>query len=146
MLHALHLVLLNETAKRGAVRLQLKCKAGVRRNAEHGSVMLMFTFHLGPLEVFCLAHLPRESEPDSQVYVKVRLLGRNLVDTDTSDVEPWVYDEEEDVVKLGDGDPEYVPLGPLLLTLEDGEVVVSLQKRTLIDPRFKSIEEWRVIK
>jgi len=93
-----------------------------------------------------MAHVPREGEPDAQVFVKVTLKARNLVDADTSDVEPWSYDEDEGVAKLGGGDPEYVPLGPILLTLEDGEVVVSLQKRTVIDPRFKSIEEWKQVK
>lgn len=128
------------------MRLQLRCKAGIKKSVEHASTALLFTFHLGPIEVFCMAHVPREGEPDAQVFVKICLKGRNLVDADTSDIEPWSYDEDEEVAKLDGGDPEYVPLGPVLLTLEDGEIVVSLQKRTVIDPRFKSIEEWKQVK
>lgn len=126
------------------VRLQLTCKAGVKRNEEHGSVMLMFTFHLGPLEVFCLAHLPREGERESDVYVKATLKSRTLVDAGSKEIESWACEEGE--ATLEGGDVERVALGPVLLWVEGGEMKVGLRKRTLIDPRFKSIEEWRVVK
>jgi hypothetical protein len=133
------------------MRLQLTCKAGVRKNREHGSTMLMFTFHLGPLEVFCLAHLPREGETESEVYVKVALKGRTLVDAGTSEVENWVSSKGEpcadaEVRLEGADEDEQIALGPLLVVAEGGGPVLKLRKRSLIDPKYKSFEEWRVVK
>jgi hypothetical protein len=132
------------------LRLQLTCKAGVRKNREHGSTMLMFTFHLGPLEIFCLAHLPRDGESESDVYVKVALKGRTLVDAGTSEVENWTSTEGEPSASasatLEGGDRERVALGPLLVVVEDGVSVLKLRKRSLIDPKYKSFEEWRSVK
>lgn len=104
----------------------------------------MFTFHLGPLEIFCLAHLPREGERESDVYIKVVLKGRVLVDAGSKDIESWTCEEGE--ARVEGGDAERVALGPVLLWVEGGEMRVKLRKRTLIDPRYKSIEEWRVVK
>src|ERR1700677_3596295 len=100
------------------MRLQLTCKAGIKRNERHGSTMLMFTFHFGPLEVFCMAHLPEEGERESEVYVKVVMTGRALVDAVSGEVESWLC--EDNVAKLEGGDRERVTLGPLVLFVEDG--------------------------
>jgi hypothetical protein len=132
------------------VRLQLTCKAGVRKNREHGSTMLMFSFHLGPLEIFCLAHLPRDGEPESDVYVKVALKGRTLVDAGTSEVENWTSSKSEPCaeaeVKLEGENGEGLTLGPLLIASEGGASVLRLRRRSIIDPKFKSFEEWRAVK
>ena len=71
----------------------------------------MFTFHFGPLEVFCMAHLPEEGERETEVYVKVVLKGRALVDAGSREVENWLC--EDNVAKLEGGDRERVTLGPL---------------------------------
>lgn len=126
------------------MRLQLTCKAGVRHNREHESVMLMFTFHLGPIEFFCLAHLPREGERESSVFVKVTVKGRTLVDAGDSSIENWTCFGSE-VAKLESGDRERVPLGPVLIYVEDGEAKIGLRKRMMIDPRFRSFEDWQEI-
>ena len=92
------------------MRLQLTCKAGVKHNQEHGSTMLMFTFHLGPLEVFCLAHLPRAGgDAKPSVYVKVTLKGRTLVDAGSKEIENWTC-AEDGVARLDGGDKETCPV------------------------------------
>ena len=89
----------------------------------------MFTFHLGPLEVFCLAHLPREGERESDVYVKVKLKERTLVDAGSNDIERWVHEGEK--ASLEGGDKERVTLGPVLLAVDGNAMRLSLRKRTL---------------
>ena len=132
------------------MRLQLTCKAGVRKNREHGSTMLMFSFHLGPLEIFCLAHLPREGESEADCYVKICLKGRTLVDAGTSEIENWTSSKAEPCadaeVRLEGGDGEGLTLGPLWVSTESGTSVLKLKKRSIIDPKFKSFEEWRAVK
>ena len=107
--------------------------------------MLLFTFHLGPLEVFCMAHLPEPGERETEVYVKVTLKGRTLVDAGSQEIENWTCDEDG-VARLDGGDKERVPFGPVLFSVEGGEMRVSLRRRSLIDPKFKNFEEWRSVK
>ena len=112
--------------------------------------MLMFSFHLGPLEIFCLAHLPRDGEPESDVYVKVALKGRTLVDAGSSEVECWTSSKAEPCAEAevrieGEGG-EGLTLGPLWVSTESGTSVLKLRKRSIIDPKFKSFEEWRAVK
>lgn len=103
----------------------------------------MFTFHLGPIEVFCLAHLPREGERETDAYVKVKLKERTLVDAGSKEIESWLH--EDGKASLEGGDKERVTLGPVLLAVDGSAMRLSLRKRTLIDPKYKSIEEWRVV-
>lgn len=123
------------------MRLQLTCQANFKRNVEQESSMLMFTFHLGPLEIFCLAHLPRRGEERraALVYVKVRLKPRTLVDGGRQVIEDWKMAGDE--VRF-DEEKESVSLGPLVVTRGG----LSLRKRTIIDPKYKSIEDWKIVK
>ena len=116
----------------------------MKHNREHDSLMLMFTFHFGPVEVFCLAHVPREGEKESSVFVKLSLKGRTLVDAGDNSIENWTCFGGE-VAKLESGSVDSVPLGPVALYVEGGEMRVGLRKRILIDPRFRSFEDWQEI-
>ena len=134
------------------MRLQLTRKAGVKQNQEHGEAghnKLMFTSLLwGPLEIFVWLHLPREGERESGRLHQGRLEGlRVLVGRRQQG------DRELDVRGVGEarvaggGMRERVALGPVLLGVEGGEMRVKLRNgRSSNTPRYKSIEEWRVVK
>jgi len=126
------------------MRLQLRVKAGVRENAEHQSQMLMFTFHLGPLEIFCLAHLPRPGEKESVAYVKATLKPRTLVDAGAQVIEEWKMKDDEAVLSGGNG--SQLSLGPLHVFVRDDRMLASVRKRTVIDPKYKNVEDWTIAK
>jgi len=136
------------------MRLQLKTRASVRHNAEFGTHMLMFSFHLGPLEVFCLSHVPKEGEAYSTTYVKVRLRGRSLLEEGRK-IEAWDVREDEarsatGHAKVSGGIPgaklsTAFALGPLTLHVSgDGEVKAKLSPRKTVEHESKVIEHWDV--
>lgn len=128
--------------------LQMKTKARVRHSEEHGSSSLIFTFHIGPLEVFCLAHAPRPGDVDALVYVKVRLVGRSLLETKTKLSEVWKAcgkgaELVEDAQGAAAGEGFY--LGPLRFELDDdGKLNLALHARTLVDTEADTSERWQV--
>jgi hypothetical protein len=125
------------------MRLQLTAKASRRHAAELGE-RLCFRFHLGPLEVSCFAAVPNSADKEADVLVRITLKNRVIIDMDARP-EKWLVDDE-DCARLEHGDIERVPLGPLLLYVEEGEMRVTLRRRTLIDPRYKHVETWKTLK
>jgi hypothetical protein len=137
------------------VRLQLKTRASVRFNREFESMMLMFSFHFGPLEIFCLSHVPKEGEAYSATYVKVGLRRRALLE-DGRKVEAW--DILEDEARSSSGHAKVsgaIPgakvsadfaLGPMRLHVSsDGEVLARLVPRRSVEHESKIIEDWAII-
>jgi hypothetical protein len=120
--------------------LQLKIRASVRKNAEHDSDMLMFSFHLGPLECFCLAHYPRAGETFTTVYVKVSLKSRSLVEVRTRAVESWTREGEK--VRLTKGKAGFT-FGPLSFRiLPEGDLETELGPKTFVCADSRNVEAW----
>lgn len=147
---------------RSTVRLQMSTRASVRENREHGTQMLMFSFHLGPLEVFCLTHLPSPGEVYSKTYVKVGLRSRAFQE-DGKRAEAWELDDDGDAgdegatsppghAKVSGGIPGArvlvdMKLGPLrVVTNGDGEVRCTLVPRRSMEEDTRVIEHWTVAK
>jgi hypothetical protein len=140
------------------VRLQLSTRASVRRNDEFGTLMLMFSFHLGPLEVFCLSHVPKDGEAYSKTYVKVGFRDRSLIE-EGKRAEAWLQDEDGAWSTPGHAEvgglpgtkvPEShvvstVKLGPLKVRVNGGgEVHCSLAPRRTVEDESKIIDHWVV--
>jgi len=142
----------NEKKQNARSVLQTKVRAGIKRSEVHSSTALLFTFHVGPLQIFCMAHVPREGDPDALVYVKTRLVGRALVETLTKDLEHWTATENG--VSLGKSSQNAKDavgkeaengffLGPLRIVLQaDGTTELSLQERTLVDTEEDVADKW----
>jgi hypothetical protein len=118
--------------------------------------MLMFSFHLGPVEVFCLSHIPGPGEAYSTTYVKVGLRGRSLVENGQR-AEAWDLQGEEACSAAGHAKVSgLLPgteadvkselfLGPVALRVDsDGEVRARLVPRRTIENESKVIEHWVV--
>jgi hypothetical protein len=148
---------------RSSLRLQMSTRASVRENREHGTKMLMFSFHLGPLEVFCLTHLPSPGEAYSKTYVKVGLRQRALMEGGKR-VEAWELDEVGDPGDASDEGATSTPghakvsggipgarvltdlrLGPLRLVIDgDGQVRATLAPRRTFEEDKGVVEHWEV--
>jgi hypothetical protein len=137
------------------MRLQLKTRASVRFNREFETHMLMFSFHLGPLEIFCLSHVPKDGEAYSATYVKVGLRRRSLLEEGRK-VEAWDILEDEarsasGHAKVSGGMPGAklstdFALGPMRLHVSgDGEVHARLVPRRSVEHESKIIEDWVII-
>ena len=140
------------------MRLQLTTRASLRDNQEFGTQMLMFSFHLGPLEVFCLSHMPLPGEIYARTYVKVRLRARALME-DGKRAEEWALGEKDDGAwsapghaRVSGGIPggklsTEVRLGPLVVTTNgEGEVACTLVPRRTVEDESRVIEHWAVAK
>jgi hypothetical protein len=138
------------------VRLQLGVRASVRRSEEHGTVMLMFSFFLGPLEVFCLSHLPKEGEETTLTYVKVALRQRAVTEFGgaAAGKEQWLAEHADGAAtpekhaKLAGVLPgtrakiEFA-FGPLHFAVtEDGRVCAKLVPRRVSEVGTRFVEHW----
>jgi hypothetical protein len=137
------------------MKLQLNTRASVRFSREFGTHMLMYSFHLGPLEVFCLSHLPKEGDAYSRTYVKVGLRSRSVLEEGRK-VEAWDLQDGEarsaaGHARVSGGIPggrvaaEFA-LGPMHLHVSgDGEVAAKIAPRKTVEHESKVIEHWAAV-
>ena len=70
------------------VILQLKTKCTLRPTKAE-SDMILFSFQVGPIRVFCIANIPGENEREGTVYVKLSLHESTLVDVLSKRTDTW---------------------------------------------------------
>jgi hypothetical protein len=117
--------------------------------------MLVFSFFLGPLEVFCIAHLPTGDGDLPLTYIKVQLCERRVRSlANPADQEEWLAEEAGSAATPTDhaSIEGMVPgsrgrvifsFGPVrFMVTEDGRVRAKLVPQRDVDVSTKFVDHW----